>query len=229
MPGRYGANRPRRRGTAPLMLKKKGRRTNISKSIDWKKTKGEQVHYHIRWKTLDTSIPLNLAGAGIKNTNFQFALSDLQNYTELSALYDQYKITKCIMYLNWSPFDDANNYVNDNYSTPELLAPILNYLVDYDDTSVMTEAELKQRSRVKQIRMKPGVQYKIALTPACLTEIYRTGVSSSYAPKFNQILDMGSPDVPHYGLKTLVKYHPAKDIGSINVRFKYYVSCYNTR
>lgn len=205
-------------------------RTAISKSIDWKMVpKGKQVHHHVRWATTDSTILLHSLASGEQSDAFTFSLNKLSSFVDLSALYDQYKITKIVGYVNWSPLSVPANYINDNYTTPELLAPLLMFHADYDDANVETVAQMKERSQIKQIRLQAGKQYKIVLTPAVLQEIYRSGVSSSYAPKFHQKLDMANVDVPHYGIKTAVSYLPSRDLGEINIRWKYYVSCYNTK
>lgn len=188
--------------------------------------KNQQPHFHVRWESTDRTIDL-ASTATYENEAFQFQLNNLQNFSDLTNLYDQYKITKIIMYLNWSPLAYSTG-LNDTSKTPELVAPMLMYVRDHDDSTPIALSDFKQIGKTKQIRIRPGKQYKIALTPSILTEAYRTGVTTAYLPKYKQKVDMANPDVQHYGIKFGVE-KPAISLGQINVRCKYYVTCYNTR
>lgn len=202
-----------------LQMIKKG----ISRSL---MNKTSQPHYHVRWEATDRTINLANTSTYVDDA-FQFQLNLLQQYSELTALYDQYKITKVIMYLNWSPLAYTAG-INDTAKTPELMAPMLMYVRDHDDSTPLLLSDFKQIGKTKQIRIKPGKQYKIVLTPSILTEAYRTGVTTAYMPKFGQKLDCGYPDIQHYGIKFGVE-KPSISLGQINIRTKYYVTCYNTR
>lgn len=206
--------------------KQKSRAVAVSRPMRSLRNKANQTHYHIRWEAADRVIDLATTNL-YENDAFMFQLQLLQNYNELTALYDQYKITKIVMYLNWSPLAYSAG-LNDTSKTPELIAPMLMYVRDHDDATAIALADFKQISKTKQLRIQPGKQYKIVLTPSILTEAYRTGLTTAYMPKFGQKIDMGNPDVQHYGIKFGVQ-KPAISLGQINVRTKYYVSCYNTR
>lgn len=216
-----------RRGPRGKYRKRKAKSTALAVSRPMRSLrKTNQPHYHIRWEAADRTLDLTSANT-YENDAFFFALNTLQNYTELTNLYDQYKITKIIMYLNWSPLAYSTG-LNDTSKTPELIAPMVMYTRDHDDATPITLADFKQISKTKQFRCAPGKQYKIVLTPSILTEAYRTGLLTAYMPKYGQKLDMANPDVQHYGIKFGIQ-KPGISLGQINIRTKYYVTCYNTR
>lgn len=193
-------------------------------------SKSRQPHFHIRWDSNPRNMLLNPTNNGTTSVAYAFKLQDVQNVAELTSLYDSYKITKVILHLNWSPLDVPASTINNDRGNPELYGPILSYLRDYDDDTALTLGEFRERASNKQIRMKPGVQYKIALTPAVAQEIYRAGALPAYAAKWKQRLDMANDDVPHYGIKLLATYLAGGfDLGTINIRTQYYITCYNTR
>lgn len=72
-------------------------------------------------------------------------------------------------------------------------------------------------------------EFSIQLKPACQEEIYKSSVTTAYAPKWGQWIPTVDPTVPHYALKMYAvafrsgSYSP----GSITVSFKYYVSFKN--
>lgn len=213
------------------VYKKPNRKSNKNRTAKKKMAivrapKSKQVHYHVRWAAVDRTIDLT-AATTYENDAFHFQLNDLQNFSELTTLYDQYKITKVVMYLNWSPFAYSTG-LNDTSKTPDLIAPLLMYVRDHDDGTAISLADFKQIGKTKQIRIRPGKQYKIAITPSILTEAYRSSATQAYMPKFNQKIDCNYPDVQHYGIKFGVQ-KPSISLGQINIRTKYYVSCYNSR
>lgn len=195
----------------------------ITKSL---RPKTKQPHFHVRFETTDRTIDLAGTTQFVASVN-TYQLAYLQNYAELAALYDNFKITKVVHYVNWSPFAYSAG-MNDNDKSPELVAPLLMYYRDHDDDSTFTLSDMKQIGSVKQFRIRPGKQYKIAVNPSILTEAFRTGVTAAYMPKFGQKIDMATPDVKHYGLKIGVSKAPI-GLGQINIRTKYYVTCFNTR
>lgn len=214
--------RPRTANTRAKYGKMQGQKSYISRSLV---PKGRQVHHHIRWESVDSKIDLTGTASEV-NLAKQFQVNLLQNISDLSSLYDQYRITKVVAYLDWSPLDGAAQAFSQ---AENMYSPIVMFIRDYDDSNILTTAEMKERATTRQFRMRPGITKKIALTPAVLQEIYRSGSTAAYAPKWKQKLDMANLDVPHYGLKFSVSNLNTANLGKITIRFKYYVSCYNTR
>ncbi len=174
----------------------------------------------IRLNTSTNEYPIALA----------FKLEDVQSYTELTQLYDQYKISSVNVSIMWSPALQPDE-------SAVIIPPSLYTMwkIDRDDSLPNSIAELKQCSRSKLMLMKPQKRYKILVRPAILTQLYESAVSTGYGIKFNQKIDAGDPNVPHYGLKfcavkpQLANGSYAHDMGTITVELQYNLTMYNTR
>jgi hypothetical protein len=86
-----------------------------------------------------------------------------------------------------------------------------------------------ERSAMRQFAMKPDRVYTIPVRPALLQEVYRTAVTTSYVPKWGQFVDLGTADVPHYGLKIGWAYQPSTAYGAIVAWFTYTFACKGVR
>ncbi len=150
----------------------------------------------------------------------------MNGYTDLAVTYDQYSIDRIEMRISWSPkyvlSVSPNNPGQSTY-------PLLYYFKDYDDSSSPTSlSSMKERGNLRQKRINPNGIIKIHLKPAVLTEVKQTGTSAS-RPSWNNILDMGSPDVQHYGLKIGVDHLIQQDQGQLDIEVVYHVTCFGTR
>lgn len=181
-------------------------------------------HRFARYETTDRLI--DLTGAGTPNQSFsahKFAFSALQNVSEFNNLYDSYRIRGVLLELNWTPFDGAA------FVPTAETSPVLQYFRDYDDDSTPVEGDFRSRADTKTIRLHANRVHKIYLKPAILTTLYQTALSSGYAPKWGQRIDMAQDDVPHYGLKMWVKSISGVNMGKVSIRCKYYVECFGQR
>lgn len=200
--------------------------SKLSRGISYSLTKSRQPHYHIRWENEDRSYTL-APGASAVVDALTFRLDRLRNFGELASLYDQYKITKVILYLNWSPLD----YTQNTAAFYDVTSPIFHYFTDHDDEVPPGVDDFRERSKVKHFRLRGGKQYKIVLSPSVLNRIQATTTTQTTIPMWGRKLDMTATDVEHYGVKFGLEYqsHPTVNMGALNIRVKYYVTCYNTR
>ena len=195
-------------------------------------------HLHRRWaESNDVNITALHTGASFFSHIETFALNKLVNHSELTSLYDQYKINFVEIYMMWSP-----DYVPIATSTTageraNLIPPSLKiyHLPDYDDDSAMTESEFKERAKCKLMLLKPQQRKKIVIKPAVLSQIYETLTSTGYAPKWNVKLDTNDPGVPHYSYKfgvvvpQIVGGSSNLDLGNISFEFRYNLTMFNTK
>lgn len=186
------------------------------------------IHHYLRWETTDRTIPLTNI-TGINSLGMSFQLDLLQNYTELTALYDQYKIKWVKLHFDWSPlvpipYDTANAFSGSGAHNP-----IVYFKRDYDDATAPTEIEMKQSNQTRALRLHPNRNQTIFLRPAILHQIYEGATATAYAPKWRERLDCADVSVPHYGLKMLIKSPPSSNYGTVNIRVQVALECYNTR
>lgn len=167
---------------------------------------GRTVHAYRRYGTPST---VTMTGAATESDNSDtFALSNVVGYTELTNLYDQYKIKSVTMkfHLISNP-DRLTTPGTDpaaNYLTPPNY-PKLWYYRDYDDSSALTLAQMREVGKAKFKILKPNSVVSIKLRPAVLTQLYRTAVTTGYSPTWVKRIDCSQSDIPHYGLKWIME------------------------
>lgn len=131
-----------------------------------------------------------------------FTLNDLTNPTEYTSLFDNYRLKKikwCIM---------STQSTADEAGSGFTLTPYLGAVVDPDDNSVTGWTDFTQISQYNDFNPKKlagMTKVKKYFTPAvndALDAVNNpTYVKTDYAP----LLDMGSPAIPHYGIKFMFK------------------------
>lgn len=196
------------------------------------------THLHRRWaESNNVQITAQVSSEQFFSHIETFKLSNLVNYSELTSLYDQYKINFVEIYMMWSP-----DYLPIATSTTageraNLIPPSLKifHLPDFDDDSAMTKDEFKERAKCKMMLLKPQQRKKIVVKPAVLSQIYETLTSTGYAPKWNIKLDTNDPSVPHYSYKFGVEVPQVVggstdiELGHITFEFRYNLTMYNTK
>lgn len=227
-----------RKGKTPKGKSKTGGSRRKYKSAKLRRIAVYNKHRHCRWFTDPDTIVLAKNTGGVVGLGRSFQLDEIKNFSELTSLYDQYKITHIKAYASWSPFaglseDTAWNAAGASASAAlgsGMLTPILWFMPDYDDDSTPTMAEIEQSSRAKCVRLNPHKTFKFNIKPATLTAVYQA-VTSAYSPKWKTRLDCANDDVPHYGMKWVAQYlnNINLDMGQITIKYKAYLTMYDAR
>lgn len=155
---------------------------------------GSQKNHYFRRRTYFNITTATGAYAGGNS----FSLSDVPASTEFTSLFDQYRIN-CVVF---TIVNRAN--VRDQLPSPDQTGmPILYYVVDNDDVTAPTRAELQEYSQTKTFYYTADKRAcRIKLFPKVTNTVFRTGATSAYAVSMKkQWLDCAYPDIPHYGLK----------------------------
>jgi len=119
------------------------------------------------------------------------------NSTELSNLFDQYRIMGVTVRIDW----DYNSFPVSGGTN---IAPLLYYVADYDDSGSAIVSGLLQYSGVRTHSfMHDGYTPLITyIKPKPLRDVAGTGVLTSYGPMSNAPwLRTAEMTTPHYGLK----------------------------
>lgn len=166
---------------------------------------GDKVHYFKRSAYFESFITSSTNTVGVKTNGARgdiCRLSDVPSYTEFTALFDQYKILKVVVKLM-----PRGNVSEDAQQTGIAQSSFANIwaVVDKDDnTAPASVAQILQYSKVKQRRTNQTLT--LVFTPSQLREVYNNGITTGYGvdmkPKW---LDCASPDVQHFGYKTLLE------------------------
>lgn len=136
-----------------------------------------------------------------------FQLSDLPNYTEFTALFDQYKIggIKYRWVVNRSP-DYGGAVVSNVYNTAvQGTYPRIMWVHDYDSyTAPANFAELQQYPKMKEVYLTPDRPYTkwFFFKPARANVEFESGVNSAYSPTWKGFVDCASDTTPHAGIRT---------------------------
>lgn len=192
-------------------------------------SKKYNLHHYKRWAT-PTNVSL-LGPMTASSGSFFMSLSDVRNPTELTNLYDQYKITGVKIRFKLTTNPDAASQTNTVNTLTANIFPKLLIVRDYDDIATETPNEMRERNNTKMYILRPNSFIDIFVRPAVRNQLYLDGVTTASSPLWGQWLDCSSSQVPHYGIKYSLDYEGF----NISQRFDlsiekcYYISFKNAR
>jgi len=133
----------------------------------------------------------------------KFRLDELTAYTELTQLFDRYKIVSAMVKCNFA------NYPADNRIT----LPYIDYVTDYDDASLPTVSGMREKMGVKSKSFSASrPRITMGVRPRVAQEVFNNGVTTSYAvPRGGTWINAQYPGVEHYSIKGVIRnlYLPA--------------------
>jgi hypothetical protein len=157
----------------------------------------------------------------------EFRVDQLPGSAEFSQLYDAYSIDKVEVSFVWyQPFAGA--------APGAARAPVMYITRDYDDGNIPTtlgevlefgDCKLKAFSLVNNV-------HTVVVEPRSAVSTYRAGVTSGFTwGSKSAIIDAGSLDVSHYGLRYWTTAHNTTDTpdSQILIVMKYHLSGYASR
>lgn len=167
-----------------------------------------------------------LGGTGFIGGTFPFKLSDMINASEITNLYDQFRILKATLFFKWQ----GSALDTTQLQTSVLLnPPVVAYYRDYDDNTTPTANEFHERAITKYRRMRPGQLVRIDCTPAVLISAFESVTATAYLPKWRQWIDVADSPTPHYGLKFGWEYPASTAYGNIAVWYQLTFQCKGQR
>jgi len=152
---------------------------------------------------------------------YPFSLNQLPSYTEFAALFDKYRITG--VDLTFSYWRQGNTGTTNDTDWPAM------YLfMDDDDAAIpTTKNEVLERMTVQRVSFSPTRQtISVKVQPRWIQS--RAGTSTNLAPRQTWI-DMATPAVQHYGVKTWVDYYNNAGDKQISVNGVMHFECNNVR
>jgi len=142
------------------------------------------------------SITILSANTGVTANGFSFSLSNLPNYTEFTSLYDQYRILQASV--SFLPYANSSSSGSVTGSFPGIIASA----IDYDDASLPGTTDLQQYESYK--RNPAFLEFVRTIKPRVAIATYNGSTFTGYANQYAPWIDANSPNVPHYGLKTVI-------------------------
>ena len=198
-----------------------------------KKPLALKLHNFVERNTLENEIQVaktESAAVGLFRT---FSLNDIRQVSNYSGIFEYYKIDKIVVTFRYKTGGLApalNPNGTSLGSVANEINPMLIFKVDHNDVTADTIAEMKNSMRTKKkVLTNDKPEFSITLKPALQEEIYKSAVTTAYAPKWGQWLPMADVTAPHFGLKAYavgVNYSSA-DMGKILVTYKTYFTCKN--
>jgi len=128
------------------------------------------------------------------------SLSLSDGYTELTALFDQYRITKFDVTV--IPFQTEGAAAPGTAS----VVPGLFAVVDQDGTGPTAITDFLQRGVVPTSLTR--TQVFTCVNPSVADEVYGGGITTAYTPSRSPWIDAAKADVPHYGMYFLFNGTP---------------------
>lgn len=174
------------------------------------------------------TVTVTAATGGYVGAAQQFRIDQLPNVSEFTTLFDQYTIryVKWYLVLRSTGTSMVESAVNGSIGMPNLIV-----VRDYDDATVPASSnvgydELREFNKAKTFCFTAERRcFRIGIKPAVLSEVYRSGVATSYVPKFNQRIDCVTADVPHFGLRYVIQV-PTTALLTYAVTFDIYATFY---
>lgn len=122
----------------------------------------------------------------------------LPNYSEFSAMFDQYRLRTILMKFRLVAPPEANNTPLTLQYYPDIICT-----VDHDDANTPADmATLRQYGKSKFGILKPNYWFTYRCHPTANFQVYRSAVTTAYAPANSRVwIDIAQNDVPFYGVK----------------------------
>lgn len=168
---------------------------------------------------------LGKTGTADQGYGFAFRLSDTPGFAELTNLFDAYKIT--LVEVIWE-----NTAVSANVSGNTVAYPTVLAFPDYDDSDVPTTlASVEQVQRMERLQFSATRnQHKRSIVPRVLSPTVVTGGTTNNAlQQAAPWLDCAWAAVEHYGVKFWVKNYNTSFDNTIQLSFRYHITCRDAR
>lgn len=190
--------KPKRKAPLKMGIKKKV-------ALVKKANLGSDVHYFSRWvRAVDTTTLSTIASES--SHSFVFRLSDVDNVSEYTNLFENYRIIGVSLTFRLMTNPDSNNFLNSTVFTQGAnFYPKLWWTFDNDDGSPLTVAQIRERNASKCRILYPNKFVKVYVSyPRPVDEISgNTATTVVAAPKglWMRTGTTNDVDTPHYGLK----------------------------
>lgn len=127
-----------------------------------------------------------------------FKLNDVNGFTELVNLFDNYRISRVLYRFVITRNPDQATAAGNKGIYPRLV-----WTHDFNDQVPITRDAIYQRSNLKEFYFGDNKQITpwYSIKPACLIQLYESATSTAYGPKWRQFMDTADNAAPHYGIK----------------------------
>lgn len=152
--------------------------------------------------------------------SLEMHLSDIDTFADITSICDKYRIGAAALNIITNP---------GSYFGGAAL-PYLQFVADYDDSTPPTASVLNQKMGLKTRTFNSTGMTKISLKPTPITTVLNAtgGNLSAISPRVSPYLNSTAPDIPHYGLKGIIRnvYLPGTSAAVQNIAFDISLSVY---
>lgn len=179
-------------------------------------------------RTFEGPVIQSISSGAAYGVGFSFNLNQLPAVTDITNLYDAYKIKLIVMRVE-PTFSDVN--VPENTNPASFAVNLKQYRIvhDYNDaTGPAAESDLFQYSNMKSYPCNRP--FKILLYPKVAEPVFG-GLLAQYQARKSGWIDTNSANVQHYGLKMWVPSFGNVNTGAYLARtiITMYVACKNNK
>lgn len=168
--------------------------------------------------------------------NYAYQFDMLQQSSEFSELFDNYKITMIELRIQLLNVPSATTVLNGQGTglpfNPTNWYPKVWYVIDHDGGSTETLGTMRERQGVRCRILQPNKDIVIRFRPKVNTLTYKTATTQGYAPKSIK-LDMADASVPHYGVNMVFDSNGLDPSDSYPFKFrierKFFFQCMGVR
>lgn len=157
----------------------------------------KRISNDVQYTSINT--PPRITGA------LKWKLSDVVNYSEFVALFDQYRINMIKVDIIWKA-SGTSQVESQNNNTVAM--PILYHVIDLDDDTAPTYDSIRQYNKTHITYFSTTLRKKsIMIKPRYLNLIGNTGLFSTSSRSLGDPkawIDVAYPELFHYGLKWVV-------------------------
>lgn len=146
--------------------------------------------------------------------SMSFKLEDVINYSELTALFDMYRIRGVAIKLKYN----GNAFDGSNSTGRAQNQPVIKWIADYDDDTAPSSINgFLDNMGVKTVLLNENRYSKMFIRPKVAPRVYQTALADGFAiGKRNQWLNSVSSGVPHYGIKGYIEGLPLGTVASLS-------------
>jgi len=151
-----------------------------------------------------TTVSTSAGGTTHGTFGVAFTLSALPNNNEITALFDQYRIS----WVEVEIIPEWNMAYTAFSSGNGTMGGWFHHVVDYDDAAAPTASQtgVAELAQYPSYRCVPITsQIKVALKPKVALAAYAASAFTSYASATDQWIDCASTAVEHYGFKGVIE------------------------
>lgn len=128
----------------------------------------------------------------------EFRLSQLDAFTDITAISDKYRIVNAVVKL-WT----SNIALGAGAG---LVMPWCQYITDHDDSSVPTNTIISQKMGVRTRGFNTRGNLSLYCKPLPSVQIYGPGGAAAYSvPRVSPYIDCSNADVPHFAIKGILR------------------------